>query len=161
MMVIAMTGTPTFSATSIAKHIISSIMTQLKGGRRVVVEPYDSSSFLVRVMSRSPRSGLVTDLSDETMSIKGGMERGQSGGRPSGRDSKWRVGKRAERAWRWVRRRWLCSVLRKVTWMPAWHSSCAKLSIGVMWPCAGNGNNNTCAADSDRSISICIRTCTV
>ncbi|KAM1051178.1 hypothetical protein COP2_033672 [Malus domestica] len=76
MMQIAMMGMSTFFATSIAKHMIPSVMTQLKGRRRVVGEPYDSSSFLVRVMSRSRRSGLVTDLSDETMSIKGGMVRG-------------------------------------------------------------------------------------
>jgi hypothetical protein len=37
------------------------------------------------------------------------------------------------------RRRWLNSVLTKVTWKPRAWSSLASFSIGVTWPCAGYG----------------------
>ncbi|KAM1489873.1 hypothetical protein ACFXTO_033074 [Malus domestica] len=140
-------GIPTSSATSIAKHInIPSITIQRKGGSRRRVEPSldVSSSFLVREMSSSRRNGLIVDLSDAPTSCRAENLRPWSGGRPSGIDSKWRVGKRAERASRWVKRLWLCLVMRKVTWMPAWQSSCAKLSMGVKCPCDGKGSNTTC-----------------
>lgn len=46
------------------------------------------------------------------------------------------------------------SVLRKVTWIPAWQSSCAKFSIGVTRPCAGMGNKSVCLLHLLHCISI-------
>lgn len=125
---------PNSLAKSIAKDIIPSAITQVTG----------RSDLLLRSASNCRKSGLVTDMMED---INSGMRwiglRGLSVGRPSEMDSKWRVGKWVESACRSVRRRWLCSVFRKVTWRPAWHRRAAKLSRGLMWPCAGNGKIRT------------------
>jgi len=43
-----------------------------------------------------------------------------------------------------TRRRWLYSVLTKVTRKPLAWRILASFSIGVMWPCAGNGTQTAC-----------------
>ena len=132
------TRTPNSLAISIAKDISPSAITQVTG----------RSEFVVKSASKSRKRSSVTDLSETTKSIKSlgtCILRVWSVGRPSEMESKWRVGKwAAERCCRWVRQRWLWSVLRKVTWRPAWHRSSARLRKGLMWPSAGKGKNSIC-----------------
>jgi hypothetical protein len=65
------------------------------------------------------------------------------GGRPSGMAAKRNPGRPATAAAprERTRRRWLYSVLTKVTWKPRLWRTLASFSIGVMWPCAGNGRH--------------------
>ena len=47
-----------------------------------------------------------------------------------------------------TRRRWLYSVLTKVTRKPLAWRILASFSIGVMWPCVGNGTHTACGCGS-------------
>ena len=64
-------------------------------------------------------------------------------GRPSGMVAKRKPGRPATAAAPRdrTRRQWLYSVLTKVTWKPLAWRIVASFSIGVMWPCAGNGRH--------------------
>ena len=133
---VVITRIPNSSATSFAKeYIIPSTITQVTGPR---------SEFLLYSASILRKSGFVTDLNEMTMSLVKSKVRGWSFGRPLDIDSKWRVGKWVESSCSWVRRWWLCSVFRKVTWSPALDRSCAMFSMGLMWPSKGNGNISIC-----------------
>ena len=76
------------------------------------------------------------------------MASASDAGRPSGMVAKRNAARPATAAAprERTRRRWLYSVLTKVTRKPLAWRIFASFSIGVMWPCVGNGTHTACGA---------------
>ncbi|WVZ85888.1 hypothetical protein U9M48_032746 [Paspalum notatum var. saurae] len=129
-------GTPISLAACRVKGMMASPTTQVTGGAPAALRSARRALKCGRQVSsvewQSEGTSWVASASD--------------GGRPSGMVAKRKPGTpssaRAPRERR--RRRWLNSELTKVTWKPRQWRILPSFSIGVTWPCAGNGTSTAC-----------------
>ncbi|BAS88545.1 Os04g0314201 [Oryza sativa Japonica Group] len=114
---------------------------QVTGG-----DPDAGSLSLDSSARRWPRQFVMVDWHSAGMSCVASSCSPDIAGSPSGMAAKTKPGTpssaAAPREAR--RRRWLNSVLTRVTWKPRAWSSLARCSVGVMSPCDGYGTHTAC-----------------